>query len=111
MKKIYKIIWAESAEKDLCRILEYVARDNPTHAVKIFNTIKRKTSNLYHAPTQGRIIPELKEEGILQYRELVIPPWRVMYRIAGQSVLVLAVLDSRRNIEDILLGKLLNLEG
>ena len=57
------------------------------------------------------IIPELQEHGVLQYRELVIPPWRAMYRIAGQSVLVLAVLDSRRNIEDILLGRLLNLEG
>ena len=92
-------------------ILEYVIRDNPTHAVKIFRTIKRKTSNLYHAPTRGRIIPELQEQGVLQYREPVIPPWRVMYRIARQSVLVLAVLDSRRNIEDILLGRLLNLEG
>jgi plasmid stabilization system protein ParE len=109
MKKVYKIIWAESAEKDLSGILEYVIRDNPTHAVKIFRTIKRKTSNLYHAPTRGRIIPELQEQGVLQYREPVIPPWRVMYRIARQ--LVLAVLDSRRNIEDILLGRLLNLEG
>jgi toxin ParE1/3/4 len=109
MKKVYKIIWAESAEKDLSGILEYVIRDNPTHAVKIFRTIKRKTSNLYHAPTRGRIIPELQEQGVLQYREPVIPPWRVMYRIAWQ--LVLAVLDSRRNIEDILLGRLLNLEG
>jgi len=111
MKKIYKIIWAESAEKDLSVILEYVARDNPAYAVKNFHTIKRKTSNLYHAPTRGRLIPELQEQGVLQYRELVIPPWRVMYRIAVQSVLVLAVLDSRRNIEDILLGRLLNLEG
>ena len=111
MKKTYKIIWAESAEKDLGGILAYVARDNPTHALKIFRTIKSKTSNLYHAPTRGRIIPELQEQGVLQYRELVISPWRVMYRIAGQSVLVLAILDSRRNIEDILLGRLLDLEG
>jgi addiction module RelE/StbE family toxin len=110
MKKIYTIIWAENAEKDLNGIIEYIARDNHTQAVKIFHTIKRKTSNLSHSPTRGRIIPELQEQGVLQYRELVIPPWRVMYRIAGELVLVLAVIDSRRNIEDLLLGRLLNLE-
>lgn len=110
MKKPYAIEWAETAEKDLCHIIKYIASDNPSRAETILRKIKDQTSRLYHTPTRGRIVPELQAQGILQYRELVIPPWRVMYRISGRTVLVLAVLDSRRNIEDILLGRLLNLE-
>jgi addiction module RelE/StbE family toxin len=110
MKKPYAIVWAETTEKDLCHIVQYIATDNPSRAEKIFQKIKRHTSTLYHTPTRGRTIPELQAHGIPQYRELVISPWRVMYRISGRTVLVLSVLDSRRNIEDILLGRLLNLE-
>ena len=51
---------------------------------------------------------ELQDQGILQYRELVISPWRVLYRISEKNVFVLSVLDSRRNIQDILLKRLTN---
>ena len=107
MKKTYDIVWAETAKNDLCGIIEYIARDGPSQAQKIFNKIKRAASSLLHSPNRGRIIPELQEQGVLQYRELIISPWRVMYRISGKSVFVLSVLDSRRNIEDILLGRLI----
>ncbi len=110
MKKPYAVEWAESAEKDLCHIIKFIATNNPSLAEKIFQKIKRQTSSLYQNPKRGRIIPELQAQGIQLYRELVIPPWRTMYRISGRTVLVLGVLDSRRNIEDILLGRLLNLE-
>jgi hypothetical protein len=49
MKKTYKIIWAESAEKDLSGILAYVARDSPTHALKIFRTIKANQLFMSHS--------------------------------------------------------------
>lgn len=106
MKKIYDIVWAETAENDLCGIIEYLSKDNPSQAHKNFNKIKRAASSLYHSPNRGRIIPELQEQGVVQYRELIISPWRVMYRISGKTVFVLSVLDSRRNVEDILLERL-----
>lgn len=40
------------------------------------------------------------------YRELIVSRWRLFYRIAGESVYVLARIDSRRNVEDILLERL-----
>jgi toxin ParE1/3/4 len=58
---------------------------------------------------RGRIIPELQAQGVLQYRELIVSPWRIIYRIAGQKVFVLSVLDARQNIEDILLKRLLTM--
>ena len=108
MKKKYKIIWSDIAEKDLVNIIEYIAVDNKNNALKIFNKIKEKTSNLYHHPERGRIVPELKAFGIQQYRELIIPPWRIIYRISEGKVYVLSVIDSRQNVEDCLLKRLTN---
>jgi toxin ParE1/3/4 len=110
MNKKYEIVWSNIAENDLKKIVEYIYDDSPPNAFNIFNRIKQKASGLYTFPERGRIVPELRDQGILQYRELVIPPWRILYRISGKSVFVLSVLDSRRNIEDILLKRLTNLE-
>jgi plasmid stabilization system protein ParE len=108
MKKKYQVIWSIIAENDLKNVIEYIADDSPTNALKIFKSIKQKASNLNDFPERGRIVPELQDQGILQYRELVISPWEILYRITEMNVFVLSVLDSRRNIEDILLKRLTN---
>lgn len=108
MNKTSEVIWANVAENDLKNIIEYIAADSPSNALRIFKNIKQTASNLYILPERGRVVPELRDQGILQYRELIISPWRVIYRISGKIVCVLSVLDSRQNIEDILLKRLTN---
>ncbi len=108
MNKKYEVTWSNTAEKDLIGIVEYIAADSPSNTLKVFKNIKQKASSLYAFPKRGRIVPELRDQGILQYRELVISPWRVIYRISKKSVYVLSALDSRQNIEDILLKRLIN---
>lgn len=56
-------------------------------------------------PLQGRIVPELRYYGVLTYRELIRPPWRIIYKTEENKVWVLAVIDGRRNVEDILLDR------
>jgi toxin ParE1/3/4 len=107
MSNNYKIEWAEVAEKDLKGTVEYIAKDSPTNALKILKKIKQKASSLYTFPERGRIVPELLDQGILTYRELIIPPWRIIYRISEMKVYVLSVLDARQNVEDILLKRLI----
>jgi toxin ParE1/3/4 len=46
----------------------------------------------------------------MQYRELIIVPWRIIYRVAENKIYVLSVLDSRQNVEDILLKRLTGLK-
>jgi addiction module RelE/StbE family toxin len=106
MNKKYQAVWSNIAENDLKTILEYITDDSPPNALKIFKSIKQKASALNTFPERGRIVPELQDQGILQYRELIIPPWRLLYRISEKNAFVLSVLDSRRNIEDILLKRL-----
>ena len=106
MSKKYKVIWSNVAENDLAHIIEFIAIDSPSNAIKILRNLKQKASKLYSLPERGRIVPELRDQGIIQYRELIIPPWRIVYRISEKNVYVLSVFDSRQNIEDILLKRL-----
>ncbi len=105
MMKNYEVIWAKTAENDLEKIIEYIAQNSPDNALRILKKIKKQVNDLYHLPKGYRIVPELYDHGITQYREMIIKPWRVMYRISNGKVYVLSVLDSRQNMEDILLKR------
>jgi len=110
MNPKYQVVCAKAAENDLKEIIEFISAENPGNALKILKNIKEKASNLYTLPERGRVVPELQDQGILQYRELVIPPWRLIYRIAEHEIYVLSIIDSRRNVEDILLKRLIQMK-
>jgi addiction module RelE/StbE family toxin len=105
--KRFMVEWAQPASKDLENIIDYISQDNVDTTITIFEKIKSKCNTLNQFPDRGRIVPELKAYGILSYRELIISPWRVIYRTSDQKVHVLAVIDSRRNMDDILIERFL----
>jgi addiction module RelE/StbE family toxin len=107
MSGMYKVYWASVAEDDLKEIIEYIAQDSSTTARNMLEKIRAKASALDQFPERGRIVPELKEHGIILYRELIVSPWRIVYRVSENKVFVLSVLDSRRNVQDILLKRLI----
>ena len=109
MKQIYEVAWSETAQGDLTAIIEYIADSSPSRAYEVFKDLTERASTLTTFPERGRIVPELQRQGITQYHELVIQPWRVIYRVSAKRVYVLAVLDSRRSLEDILLQRLTDL--
>lgn len=104
--RYYRVDWADVARWDLLGIVEYLADRNPDAAAAALEKLKRKASTLKTAPRRGRVIPELQRLQIREYRELVIAPYRMIYRISGRRVLVLGIFDSRRNLEDVLLDRL-----
>ncbi len=104
MKK-YKLLWTVTAKRDLEGIIEYIAQDSIEIAVEKYEEIKKAAEKIILFPKQGRIIPELAKQNIVKYREVIIPPWRVMYKIEEDVVYIMAVIDGRRNIEDILLER------
>jgi toxin ParE1/3/4 len=105
MSKKFDVIWAHVAENDLKEIIEYIAADSPAQALKILQKIKQHAFRLYTLPERGRIIPELQDQGILLYREIIVPPRRIMYRISEMNVYIVSVLDARQNVEDLLLHR------
>jgi addiction module RelE/StbE family toxin len=107
VNKQYQVIWTPTAERDLIDILEYIATDSVSTAKKVAKDIEEKAETLDSFPERGRIVPELQNIGIVGYRELIVKRWRLVYRTEQQNVYVLAVLDSRRDLESILLERLL----
>ena len=107
MSRSYEVLWAAIAERDLLEIVEYVSADDPVAAVETLGKIEAATTTLARSPRRGRVVPELMENGVRRYREIVVRPWRAIYRIEGEKVYVVAVFDGRRNVEDLLLARLL----
>lgn len=103
----HRVIWTETAARDLEEIAAYIAEDSRERAKKVLKQIRGKTSKLRSGPSRGRIVPELLDLDLRSWRELVLSPWRVIYRVEGNLVYVDAVIDGRRDVEDILMRRLL----
>lgn len=104
---LFSVYWARSAARDLASIIDYISSESVENAQRGLSRIQRTAARLARFPQRGRIVPELKEQGVLIYREILHPPWRIIYRIEGKRVLVAAVLDARRSLEDLLLERFL----
>ena len=102
----YQVLWSHTAQRDLTEIINYIAQDSVDDALMILHKLEAKAALLVTLPNRGRIVPELLHTGISQYRELISAPWRIIYRVESQRVLVMAVLDSRRDLQAVLLGRL-----
>lgn len=101
----FEVNWTNIAEQDLIKIIDYISIDSPKNALGVLKKIKNETSKLYNFPNKGRIIPELQVQGLTIYREIIVSPWRIFYRTENKQVFVLGVIDSRQNVEDILLSR------
>ena len=97
----------ESAENDLDEIIMFIAQNNPQNAIQIMDRIKAKTKTLEHFPNKGTYVPELLAKNIKDYRQITEPPWKIVYKVEGKFVNVLTIIDSRRNLQDLLIKKLL----
>ena len=102
----YKVIWSPSAERDLEDIILYIAEENPINAQNILEKIQGLAKNLESYPSKGKIIPELKAFGICSFQQILFSPWRILYLHSKSTVFVMAVIDSRRDIEEILFNRI-----
>lgn len=100
--------WTRVAEADLARIVDFIAVDAPIDALKVLDRLEALAKSLETLPTRGRVVPELARHGVLRYQEVTSAPWRLIYRQGSDSVLVVAVLDGRRKVEDVLFERLVD---
>jgi toxin ParE1/3/4 len=106
--KNFEVIWTKNAQFDLESIIEYIKIDSVNIAKKIFFEIKEECANLHYFPERKRVVPELQQIGILKYREIIHERYRIIFKIDNTKVYVLLVVDSRRNLEDILFQRLID---
>ena len=88
-----EVIWTEPALQELDAIAEYIALDDPAAASLLVKTVLDKTKRLQDFPRSGRIPPEIPNS---VYREIVVPPCRIFYRLDDTQVFLLFVLREER---------------
>lgn len=106
MSKSYRVFWTKVAQRDLEEIILHIAKKRPQTALKMFRTFRAKATYLKRIPHRGRKVPELASIKGLGIRELIITSWRLFYVIEAKTVYVLALFDTRRDLEAILFERL-----
>lgn len=103
------VLWTGPALRDLEDNFEYIAEQQPAAALRVFERLQARASQLAAQTLRGRRVPELRELGIDSHRELIEAPWRIIHRPAGDRVYVIAIFDARRNVQNVLTERLLQL--
>jgi len=105
------IEWAPDGVNSLNEILEYYI-DNADEKVakNIYQKIIEKIDKLKNDKIRTKQCQELKDIGVFGIYEIVINPWKVYYRISDDNKIayILFVLDARRNIEEILISRVID---
>jgi addiction module RelE/StbE family toxin len=88
--------WTPQAEDDLQAIYDFIARDSEHYAKLVVDKILSAVDSIERFPLIGRHIPE-KPRGDL--RELIKPPYRIVYRL-GEEILILTIFRASRLFPD-----------
>ena len=108
MSSQYRIQWSPVALRDLDEVLDYIAaRDCVEAAVQIYSQISESIDKLQAHPERCRVVPELKRIGVSEYRELIVSPYSVFFRIRRPTVGIVGILGRRRDLEELLLQRVL----
>ena len=105
----FRVQWAEVATRDLEELVSMVAVDSVPDAERLLGRIEKRAATLESTPARGRVVPELSRIGMRNWRELVLRPYRLVYRIEADTVTVLAIFDGRRDLEDVLFDRLVRM--
>ncbi|PKG37226.1 type II toxin-antitoxin system RelE/ParE family toxin [Psychromonas sp. Urea-02u-13] len=95
-----EIIWTNPALEDLNDIAEYIALSNLQAAKALVAKIFDKIERLEQFPESGKKPIELTT---LNYREVVVNPCRVFYKIDSDKVFILHVMRQERDLRKFLL--------
>jgi len=97
---VAEVVWTARAERGLRSIEEYIARDSRQYAARMVRRIRAAAARLADFPASGRQVPELPGT---PYREVIVEPYRVVYRYRPEDevVLVMAVVHGRQLLRDL----------
>lgn len=90
-----KVVWSEPAWEDLEAAANFIARDSQTYSAAFAQEVKEAAKSLQQFAERGQVVPELGDTTI---RELLVKPYRLVYKILDEEVLVLALIHSARRL-------------
>ncbi len=106
--KTYRLKYIVEAEQDLHEIAQYIAdHDGLERALYVIEQIEKVCERLKRSPERGHIPEELRELGLVHYREVFFKPYRIIYQIIDKEIHVHTILDGRRDLQTLLQHRLM----
>ena len=90
--------WTEHAVQQLAALAEYISLDSPVYAEQTITRLERRIDQAARHPHSGRVVPEIHREEV---RELIAPPYRLIYRVQPDAVEVLSILHGRQQFGEV----------
>lgn len=104
----FEVLLIEGAVQDLESIHDYISEfDCVANANYVLDQLLEVVEGLAHFPERGSYPKELVALGIKEYRQTTFKPYRVIYRVVGNRVLIYLIVDGRRDMQSVLARRLL----
>jgi len=104
----FEIVIIAAAKSDLREIFHYVElNDSFERADMLVDGVERAIAALAEMPQRGHYPPELDRIGNREFREIHFKPYRIIYSIRENEVIIHCVLDGRRDMQTLLQQRLL----
>lgn len=94
-----RLRWTEQAVDQLGAIAEFVGRSSPVYAEQLVQRIVHRLEQLRVFPESGSLVSEFSTSPDI--RQLLEWPYRIIYRIRGDAIEVLAVIHGRRDLRHV----------
>lgn len=88
------LTWSPEAQRDIESIRAYIAEDSTRYADLVVQRIIATVERLETFPESGRIVPERNDPSI---REVLVSPYRVVYRFLGKAAEIVTVFHASRS--------------
>jgi toxin ParE1/3/4 len=92
----FDIVLSPAAVEDLDELAHDYRILNSRTPVGYFEAILETLGQLPDFPNRGRLVPEFLSEGERRYRELLVEQFRAIYRMEGEHIMVIRIIDGRR---------------
>lgn len=104
----FEVLLTEGAEQDLEALCDYIAEfDCVANADYVLDELTVAVKSLSKFPERGSFPKELVVLGSKEYRQTFFKPYRVIYRVVGQQVIIYLIADGRRDMQSLLARRLL----
>jgi toxin ParE1/3/4 len=82
------VLFTPSARLQFLEVVAHIRRDSPAAASDFRDKVEKSLSRLKKFPEPGRLLPEFPD---LPFREVVVTPYRFLYRVKDETVWIVAV--------------------
>lgn len=104
----YAVRFTLEADKDLELLYDYVAETRSAReADALLDRILDRIGSLESFPHRGAVPKELDDLGTADFRQTLVSPYRLIYRVIETTVVVVLIADGRRDMAALLKRRLL----